>query len=138
MSQLMTLGTSPSASSLAPASANPLSTIRSDGVESFQAMIRRHVTLTQELAALVEADPRFEIVAPHPLNLLCLAVASPDSDSDSDSETDSADQLIDIAGHETIVGSVKSNDGGATQEYDVDVPYKLVDGDGFEYGDVDG
>jgi aromatic-L-amino-acid decarboxylase len=52
--------------------------IRADGVESFQAMIRRHVELTQELAALVDADPRFEVAAPHPLNLLCLAVASPD------------------------------------------------------------
>lgn len=52
--------------------------IRSDGIESFRTMIRRHVGLTQELSALVRADPRFEIVAPHPLNLLCIAVAHPD------------------------------------------------------------
>jgi aromatic-L-amino-acid decarboxylase len=67
--------------------------IRADGVESFQAMIRRHVALTRELAALVEADTRFEIVAPHPLNLLCLAVASPDSDSDPNPAV--ADRLTD-------------------------------------------
>ena len=48
--------------------------IRCDGVESFQTMIRPHVELTQELAARVAADDRFEIVAPHPLNLLCIAV----------------------------------------------------------------
>ena len=46
--------------------------IRSDGVESFRSMIEAHVGMTQRLAALVAADPRFEIAAPHPLNLLCL------------------------------------------------------------------
>ncbi|MEX2625244.1 MAG: pyridoxal-dependent decarboxylase, partial [Ilumatobacteraceae bacterium] len=46
--------------------------IRLDGVESFRSMIRRHVGLTQELAGWVRADDRFEIVAPHPLNLLCV------------------------------------------------------------------
>ncbi len=50
--------------------------IRCEGVESFQAMIRRHVAMTQDLARLVGSDERFEIVAPHPLNLLCLAVHS--------------------------------------------------------------
>jgi aromatic-L-amino-acid decarboxylase len=54
--------------------------IRCEGVDSFQAMIRRHVELTQELAGLVAADDRFEIVAPHPLNLLCLAVRADDVD----------------------------------------------------------
>ncbi|RLE25109.1 MAG: aspartate aminotransferase family protein, partial [Actinobacteria bacterium] len=48
--------------------------IRCDGIEVFQPMIRRHVSLTQELAEIVQADPRFEIVAPHPLNLLCVAL----------------------------------------------------------------
>ena len=36
-------------------------------------MIRRHVDLTQELAEWVHADGRFRILAPHPLNLLCIA-----------------------------------------------------------------
>jgi aromatic-L-amino-acid decarboxylase len=54
--------------------------IRCDGVASFQEMIRRHVGLTQELAAVVRADGRFEIVAPHPLNLLCVAVRGDDHD----------------------------------------------------------
>lgn len=62
--------------------------IRCDGVASFQAMIRRHVELTQELAGWAAADDRFEIVAPHPLNLLCLAVRSGDA---------ATDQLIEAA-----------------------------------------
>lgn len=54
--------------------------IRCDGVEVFQPMIRNHVALTQELAELVRDDDRFEIVAPHPLNLLCVAVKRPTLD----------------------------------------------------------
>ncbi len=62
--------------------------IRCDGVASFQEMIRRHVELTQELAGWVADDDRFDIVAPHPLNLLCIAVRSGDA---------ATDELIDAA-----------------------------------------
>ena len=55
--------------------------IRCDGVESFQTMIRSHIELTQELAGLVADDRRFEIVAPHWLNLLCIAVRNDDLDA---------------------------------------------------------
>jgi aromatic-L-amino-acid/L-tryptophan decarboxylase len=51
-------------------------TIRLEGAAAVQAVIRRHVELTQRLAAAVRADDRFEIVAPHPLNLLCIAAAT--------------------------------------------------------------
>jgi aromatic-L-amino-acid decarboxylase len=67
--------------------------IRCDGVDSFQTMIRRHAELTQELATWVAADDRFEIVAPHPLNLLCLAVR----DDDLDRANAATDSLIDAA-----------------------------------------
>lgn len=53
-------------------------TLRTDGVAPAQAMIRDHVAWTQELAGWVRADDRFEIVAPHPLNLLCLALRAGD------------------------------------------------------------
>ncbi len=42
-------------------------------------MIRSHVALTQELAGWIAADDRFEIVAPHPLNLVCLRLADDDA-----------------------------------------------------------
>jgi len=54
--------------------------IRCDGVEVFQPMIRKHVALTQELAELVRDDGQFEIVAPHSLNLLCVALKKPTLD----------------------------------------------------------
>jgi aromatic-L-amino-acid decarboxylase len=58
-------------------------TIRCEGLECFQTMIRHHVALTQHLAKLVAADDRFEIVAPHPLNLLCLRLRGADSRTDA-------------------------------------------------------
>ena len=58
-------------------------TIRTGGVDDAVAMIRRHVAATQELAGLVRADDRFEVVAPHPLNLLCLALRDGDRATDA-------------------------------------------------------
>jgi aromatic-L-amino-acid/L-tryptophan decarboxylase len=57
-------------------------TIRLEGIAAIQAMIRRHIELTQRLAAAVRADDRFEIVAPHPLNLLCIRLAAGDEATD--------------------------------------------------------
>lgn len=68
-------------------------TLRADGVGAAQRMIRRHVALTQRLAALVADDDRFEVVAPHPLNLLCLRVRGT-SPADGDRRTD---ELIEAA-----------------------------------------
>ncbi|CAN5777127.1 pyridoxal-dependent decarboxylase [soil metagenome] len=57
--------------------------IRLDGVDQFTAMIRHHVGMTQQLAATAEADGRFEIVAPHPLNLLCLRLRGDDAGTET-------------------------------------------------------
>ncbi len=56
--------------------------LRIDGVGVVQEMIREHVRLTQLLADLVAADERFEVVAAHPLNLLCLALREGDEATD--------------------------------------------------------
>ena len=58
-------------------------TLRLDGVGAMQDMIRRHVELTQRLAAEVATDERFEIVAPHPLNLLCVRLVAGDEATDT-------------------------------------------------------
>jgi aromatic-L-amino-acid decarboxylase len=42
------------------------------GAEGLRAHIRGHVALAQELAAWADADERFDVVAPHPLSLVCL------------------------------------------------------------------
>lgn len=62
--------------------------LRLDGTASFQARIRDHVALTEELAGWIAADPRFEIVTPHPLNLLCIRVADRDDGEGGDEATE--------------------------------------------------
>ncbi|CCG03192.1 pyridoxal-dependent decarboxylase [Blastococcus saxobsidens] len=46
--------------------------VRWYGAEGLRAHIRSHVAMAQELAGWAEADERFDVVAPHPLSLVCL------------------------------------------------------------------
>jgi aromatic-L-amino-acid decarboxylase len=57
-------------------------TIRSGGAVEAVDMIRRHVDLGQQLAGWIADDDRFEVVAPHPLNLVCLALTAGDGATD--------------------------------------------------------
>ncbi|MGH2349369.1 MAG: pyridoxal-dependent decarboxylase [bacterium] len=45
--------------------------IRHYGVEGLQFHVRRHVALAQQFAQWIREDPRFEVAAPAPLNLVC-------------------------------------------------------------------
>jgi aromatic-L-amino-acid decarboxylase len=54
-------------------------TIRTGGATDAVDMIRRHVALTRELVEWVSADERFAIVAPHPLNLVCIRLVEGDA-----------------------------------------------------------
>lgn len=45
--------------------------IRSFGVEGIRRHVRKGIELAQEMASWVEADPDFEIAAPHPFALVC-------------------------------------------------------------------
>lgn len=58
--------------------------IRWYGAQGLRAHIRGHVALAQEFASWVAADARFEIVAPHPLSLVCFRPLWTDSSGDSD------------------------------------------------------
>ncbi|MGH8868244.1 MAG: pyridoxal-dependent decarboxylase [Actinomycetes bacterium] len=59
------------------------------GAEGLRAHIRTHVGHAQAFASWVRADPRFEVVAPHPLSLVCfrLAESEPGSESGADEAT---------------------------------------------------
>jgi aromatic-L-amino-acid decarboxylase len=52
--------------------------MRSYGLEGLRRHIRHHVDLAQRFAEWVRADPRFEIVAPVPLNLVCFRLRGAD------------------------------------------------------------
>lgn len=45
--------------------------IRSYGAKGLRSVIRSHVALADDLARRIEADPRFELFAPHPFGLVC-------------------------------------------------------------------
>lgn len=45
--------------------------LRSFGAEGVRAIIREHLRLTGLFADLVDAHPEFDVVAPHPVNLVC-------------------------------------------------------------------
>ncbi len=53
--------------------------LRCTGVAAIQDMLRRHVALAQELAGWIARDDRFEVVAPHPVSLVCLRLRGPTS-----------------------------------------------------------
>jgi len=45
--------------------------LRGYGVHGMQAKLRGHIALAQELAGWVDAEPDWEVVAPHPLSVVC-------------------------------------------------------------------
>jgi aromatic-L-amino-acid/L-tryptophan decarboxylase len=49
------------------------------GAEGLREHIRSGVGLAQELAGWIRDDPRFEVVAPHPLGLVCLRLVAGDA-----------------------------------------------------------
>jgi aromatic-L-amino-acid decarboxylase len=52
--------------------------IRHYGVEGLRAEVRRHIELAQTFARWVREDPRFELAAPAPLNLVCFRLRAGD------------------------------------------------------------
>jgi aromatic-L-amino-acid decarboxylase len=51
------------------------------GAEGLRALIREHVRLAQLFAALVEAEPGWEVVAPHPFSTVCFRHVEADNDA---------------------------------------------------------
>jgi aromatic-L-amino-acid decarboxylase len=57
--------------------------LRLDGVDSTIEMIRRHVAWAGEFATWVADDDRFELMAPHPLNMVCIALRTGNEATDA-------------------------------------------------------
>jgi aromatic-L-amino-acid decarboxylase len=51
------------------------------GAEGLRALIREHVRLAQLFASLVEAEPGWEVVAPHPFSTVCFRHIEGDNDA---------------------------------------------------------
>ena len=65
--------------------------IRTYGVHGLQAHLRGHIALAQEFAGWVEAEPQWEIAAPHPLSVVCYRFVPPGRD---DAATDALNAAI--------------------------------------------
>jgi aromatic-L-amino-acid decarboxylase len=68
------------------------------GAEGLREHVREHVALAQELAGWVRADPRFEVVAPHPLSLVCFRLRGRANSSDEASDATNAELLRRVNG----------------------------------------
>jgi len=55
--------------------------IRHYGVEGLRHHVRRHIELAQAFRSWIEADSRFELAAPAPLNLVCFRLRAGDDES---------------------------------------------------------
>ena len=66
--------------------------LRTFGVHGIQARLRAHIALAQELAAWIDAEPGWEVVAPHPLSVVCFRFV-PDPREDPDAN-DARNQAI--------------------------------------------
>jgi aromatic-L-amino-acid decarboxylase len=53
------------------------------GAEGLRAHVRSAVSLAADFAAMVRADARFEIVAPHPFSLVCFRLRGPDEPNEA-------------------------------------------------------
>ncbi len=49
--------------------------IRSFGIDGLASRLREHVRIAQELAAWIDAEPGWEVMAPHPFSLVCFRYA---------------------------------------------------------------
>lgn len=58
------------------------------GAEGLRAHIRSGVALAQEFASWVAADSRFEVMAPHPLSLVCFRMRARDGRDDAGADED--------------------------------------------------
>ncbi|CAN5574972.1 pyridoxal-dependent decarboxylase [soil metagenome] len=108
-------------------------TIRSGGVTDAVAMMHRHVALTQQLAEWVAADERFEIVAAHPLNLLCIRLVAPNA-AMADAATDAMIAAANASGKALFTRTVLdgrvacriSIGGRATEDEHVQAAWQLL------------
>lgn len=54
--------------------------LRNFGAEGIRAKLREHIALAQEFGAWVRAEPHWEVLAPHPLSVVCFRYAPPGLD----------------------------------------------------------
>ena len=109
------------------------SVIRWYGAEGLREHIRGHVGLAQEFAARLESDTRFEVVAPHPLSLVCFRLRDDETDR-GDARTTALMEALNASGelfltHTRVDGRVALRlaiGGTRTERRHVDAAWDLI------------
>jgi aromatic-L-amino-acid decarboxylase len=109
------------------------SVIRWYGAAGLREHIRGHVALAQEFAARLESDARFEVVAPHPLSLVCFRLRDDDTDR-GDARTTALMDALNASGelfltHTRVDGRVALRlaiGGTRTERRHVDAAWDLI------------
>jgi aromatic-L-amino-acid/L-tryptophan decarboxylase len=68
------------------------------GAEGLRRLIREHVRLAQLFAALVEAEPGWEVVAPHPFSVVCFRHVERDNDEIARAASATGELFVETAG----------------------------------------
>jgi aromatic-L-amino-acid decarboxylase len=68
--------------------------LRTYGVAGMQDRIRGHIALAQELAGWIEAEPDWNVVAPHPLSVVCFRYEPVPADAGADAAGDALNLAI--------------------------------------------
>jgi aromatic-L-amino-acid decarboxylase len=95
------------------------------GAQGLRALIREHVRLAQLFAALVEADPRWEVVAPHPFSIVCFRHREGDNDAIAQAATATGELFVEsstLRGRQIIrlaIGNAKTTEADIRRSWEV-------------------
>ncbi|MDP9285233.1 MAG: pyridoxal-dependent decarboxylase [Actinomycetota bacterium] len=95
------------------------------GAQGLRALIREHVRLAQLFAALVEADPHWELVAPHPFSIVCFRHREGDNDAIAQAATATGELFVGsstLRGREIIrlaIGNAKTTEADIRRSWEV-------------------
>jgi aromatic-L-amino-acid decarboxylase len=95
------------------------------GAQGLRALIREHVRLAQLFAALVEADPQWELVAPHPFSIVCFRHREGDNDAIAQAATATGELFVGsstLRGREIIrlaIGNAKTTEADIRRSWEV-------------------
>lgn len=110
--------------------------IRHYGAEGLRHHVREHVALAREFAGWVESDPRFELAAPVPLNLVCFRLVGGDEPNQALLERLNASGALHLThtrldGRHTLRLSIGQT---ATRRHHVERAWKLIADTSAEVG----
>jgi aromatic-L-amino-acid decarboxylase len=96
------------------------------GAEGLRALIREHVRLAQLFAEWVEADPDWEVSAPHPFSTICFRHRTADNDAVADAATRTGKLFVAPArlGGESIIRLAIGN--ARTTEADIELAWEVL------------